>query len=416
MAKLKSLIVSLLPGFFLIGYNIGTGSITAMSKAGANFGLTLLWTVLVSCMITYYLIVLFSRYTMVTGETAIEGFRRHIHPVFAVVMIGMFSIIIITALMGVLGIIADALAVWSATWVKGGIRSEFWAILIATVLYITLWFGNSGFFTRALAVLVSIMSGAFLITMCIKLPPLSEIAQGLIPQVPKEAAGSDNSPMVIIASMVGTTVSSFVFIIRTGLVLEAGWTMKDAATQRRDARISAALMFFISTAIMITAASTLGVEGLKMNRVSEMIPLMEPVAGHAAVTVFVVGIVAAGLSSHLPNLLVIPWLFLDFRGKPHDTQTMGNRLLLLGLSFVSIIGAVFHLKPIFIMLISQAALTMLLPLTLIAIVYITSQKSIMGKYHNKSCDYGILILIMSFAIYMGVLGIQGLIVDINANL
>ena len=54
--SLKKFIASILPGIFLIGYNIGTGSITSMSKSGANFGMDLLWAVLLSCLITYYLI------------------------------------------------------------------------------------------------------------------------------------------------------------------------------------------------------------------------------------------------------------------------------------------------------------------------------------------------------------------------
>jgi len=80
MSKFKKILVSVLPGIFLIGYNVGTGSVTSMSKAGANFGLDLLWTVLVSCLMTYYLILLFSRYTMVTKETVIQGIKKHIHP------------------------------------------------------------------------------------------------------------------------------------------------------------------------------------------------------------------------------------------------------------------------------------------------------------------------------------------------
>ncbi|MBW2567067.1 MAG: divalent metal cation transporter, partial [Deltaproteobacteria bacterium] len=43
---MPQLFASLLPGIFLIGYNVGTGSVTAMSKAGANFGTDLLWAVL----------------------------------------------------------------------------------------------------------------------------------------------------------------------------------------------------------------------------------------------------------------------------------------------------------------------------------------------------------------------------------
>ena len=32
------------PGLFLIGYNIGTGSVTTMAKVGAEHGMTLTWT------------------------------------------------------------------------------------------------------------------------------------------------------------------------------------------------------------------------------------------------------------------------------------------------------------------------------------------------------------------------------------
>ena len=87
-SRIKTIIASILPGIFIIGYNVGTGSITSMSKAGANFGLDLLWAVAISCIVTYYLIILFSRFTMVTGETFIEGVKRHIHPGLAIFLIG----------------------------------------------------------------------------------------------------------------------------------------------------------------------------------------------------------------------------------------------------------------------------------------------------------------------------------------
>ncbi len=407
-SRVAQFIASILPGVFLIGYNVGTGSVTAMSKAGAYFGLDLLWAVLVSCLITYYLILLFSRYTMVTGETAIEGFRKQIHPSFAIALIVALSIIIITALIGVLGIVADALEQWSTLWSPEGVSAKVWAILIAVSLYLLLWHGDARFFQRVLAVLVSTMGLAFIATMFINFPSFNEIAGGLAPKIPTVAAGSDNGPLVIVASMIGTTVSVFVFIIRTGLVREVGWTMADHKIQRRDARISASLMFVISAAVMVTAASTLHVKRLPMNSVAEMIPLLEPIAGSAAASVFVIGIVAAGLSSHLPNLLVIPWLILDYQGKPHETKTAFYRMLLLILSAASIIGAVFGMKPIYIMLLSQVCLAIVLPVTLAAIIYLTSRRDLMGEYRNRLLDYLLLAPIMLFACYMSLLGLQGL--------
>ena len=53
------------PGIFAIGYTIGTGSVTSMAKAGADYGLGLLWVLALSC--------LFSVATAVAGVKALLG-------------------------------------------------------------------------------------------------------------------------------------------------------------------------------------------------------------------------------------------------------------------------------------------------------------------------------------------------------
>ena len=76
-----------LPGIFLLGFNIGTGSVTAMAKAGATYGMSLLWTIVASCLATFFMINVYGRFTLVTGETALQAFRQHIHP-----LVGLFFI------------------------------------------------------------------------------------------------------------------------------------------------------------------------------------------------------------------------------------------------------------------------------------------------------------------------------------
>jgi Mn2+/Fe2+ NRAMP family transporter len=257
------------------------------------------------------------------------------------------------------------------------------------------------------------MGIAFLSSMFISLPPLSEIARGFIPSLPEEATGSDNGPLVIVAGMVGTTVSVFAFIIRTQIVRETGWTIHDSRIQKRDAALSAIMMFVLSAAVIITAANTLHVEGLSMNSVPEMIPLLEPLAGKYALGVFVVGIIAAGLSSHLPNLLVIPWLLMDFQEEARDTRTRKYRIILLGLTVISLAGVVFSLKPVFLMIISQACIAVILPLSIAALIYLTASKSIMKEFTNSQLDTTILIAIMAFSTYISYLGLTGLISDLK---
>ena len=63
------------PGLFLIGYNIGTGSVTTMAKTGAEHGMTLFWALLLSCIFTYVLMISYGKVTLVTGHTALYNFK-----------------------------------------------------------------------------------------------------------------------------------------------------------------------------------------------------------------------------------------------------------------------------------------------------------------------------------------------------
>ena len=410
--KLKKAIASILPGIFLIGYNIGTGSITSMSKSGANFGMDLLWAVLLSCLITYYLINLFSKYTMVTGETVIRGMKNHISPILVIVLITALSMIILAALMGIIGIIADVLSVWSETTFQKTISPTFWAIITAAIIYLVVYFGNYSSFEKILGVLVAVMGLAFIISMFIEFPNLGEILRGLVPKLPEETVNSDNSAPVIVAGMVGTTVSVFAFIIRSQIIKDTGWKMADMRIQKRDALVSVSLMFILSAAVLITASSTLHSNGLKMNSVSEMIPLLEPLAGEAALGIFVLGIIAAGLSSHLPNLLVIPWLIIDYKGSERDTRTPAFRWILLILSVISLTGSILGFKPIFILLVSQACIAVVLPLTLAGVFYLTSRKSLMHQYRNSTFEMLLNLVILGLSLYLSFLAIGGLWQDL----
>lgn len=411
--KFQRLLISLLPGIFLIGYNVGTGSVTAMAKAGANFGTDLLWAVLISCILTYYLMSLCSRFTIVTGLTLIEGCKKHIHPYFTIGFIVALSSIILSALIGILGIIADVQQVWLSGLLPFEVSKSLCAGVTSVVIFFVLIAGNSGVFEKILAVLVAIMGLAFITTAIIEFPGWHAIFSGLIPSVPTVSEGSDSHPLVVVAGVVGTTVSVFVFIIRTGIVKEKQWTTEQFKIEKRDALFSATLMFIVSAAILITAAATLHKQGIPLNNIVEMIPMLETVFGSFALGIFVIGVLSAGLSSHLPNLLVIPWLIDDYQSVTRNTKSVRNRVILVFLTMFSFLGVSIGLKPIFLMLLSQAAISIILPLVLAVIIYLTTRESIMGNFKNTRVDALVLTLTSCFALYMSSRGVIGFMQDIS---
>ena len=193
-----------LPGIFLLGFNIGTGSITTMAKAGADYGMTLLWTIVASCLCTFFMINLYSRYTLVTGETALQAFKKHIHPVVGIYFIIALTLGVAGSVMGVMGIVADISSEWSKTIIDGGIAPIWFAAFFSALVFFIFWNGKTHFFERSLAVIVAIMAACFLLNFFLLMPPPSDIIQGLIPSLPEVAPEAKKSPGLVIAGMVGT--------------------------------------------------------------------------------------------------------------------------------------------------------------------------------------------------------------------
>ena len=406
-SKFSKFLAMFLPGIFLLGFNIGTGSVTSMAKAGATYGMSLLWTIVASCLATYFMIDIYGRYTLVTGETALQAFRKHIHPA-----VGIFFIVALTAavsgsVVGVMGIIADICFEWSKTMVDGGIAPIYFAVFFIALVYYIFWNGKTQFFERSLAVMVAIMGVCFILNFFIMMPPPIDMLKGLIPNLPEVPADRGEGPFLVIAAMVGTTVFSGLFIIRTTLVREAGWTISNIKMQRNDAVVSAFLMFVFSAAIMAAAAGTLYAKGLGLTEASQMIDLLEPLVGSFATALFAIGIIAAGVSSQFPNVLMLPWLLCDYNQSQRKMTLTKYRIMVFIISLLGLVVPIFKASPVFVMIVSQAFNSILLPMTTGCILYLGNRRDVMGEHKNKLMTNIFLIAILLFSIVASSMGIKG---------
>ncbi|MGI9353496.1 MAG: Nramp family divalent metal transporter [Rhizobiaceae bacterium] len=405
--KFTKTLALFLPGIFLLGFNIGTGSVTAMAKAGATYGMSLLWTIVASCLATFFMICIYGKFTLVTGETALQAFRKHIHPA-----VGIFFIVALTAgvcgsVMGVMGIIAEICSEYSKTVIQDGIAPVYFAAFFIGLVYFIFWNGRTEFFERSLAVIVAIMAACFLLNFFIMMPPPIDILKGMIPSLPEVPADQGKGPFLVIASMVGTTVFSGLFIIRTTLVKEAGWTINDFKKQRNDAIVSVTLMFVISGAIMAAAAGTLFAEGVGLSKASQMVTLLEPLAGKLATSIFVIGIICAGVSSQFPNVLMLPWLLCDYNQSEREMTLPKYRIMVLIISLLGLVVPIFQARPVFVMIVSQAFNSVILPMTVACILYLGNRKDLMGEHKHSLTTNIILIAILIFAIVTSSMGIKG---------
>ena len=412
-AGLKAKLALFLPGIFLLGFNIGTGSVTTMAKAGASYGMSLLWTVLISCVATYVMIGVYGRYTLVTRETALQAFRKHIHPAVGIFFIIALTVGVAGSVMGVMGIIAEISYEWSKTFVAGGIAPIYWAGFFVSLVFLIFWNGRTQVFERALAVIVAIMAASFVLNFFLLMPPPVDIAKVLVPSVPDVPETKGQGPLLLIASMVGTTLFSGLFIIRTTLVKEAGWTIADDEQQSRDALFAVVMMFVISAAIMAAAAGTLFAEGIGLDNPAQMITLLEPLAGPFAASIFAIGIIAAGVSSQFPNLLMLPWLLCDYQNSERDMTLPKYRIMVFFISLLGLVVPLFEARPLFVMIASQALNVAVLPATVACIIYLGNRTDLMGAYRHSLTTNIILAAIFLFSLVTSYMGFQGLLAMVS---
>ena len=366
------------PGLFLIGYNIGTGSITTMAKVGAEHGMTLTWALVLSCIFTYILMVAYGKTTLVSGTTALSTIKSNLiyGKILAIYILIALVVGELLALMGIFGIVTDLIQEASRLLFGGaGFNTLTITAVLVVSLYALLWIGKYQVFEKFLIILVILMGLSFIIVFVMVKPSFSSIAGGLVPSIPK----SDGT-LRLIAAITGTTCSAAVFIMRSTVVAEKGWTIKNLKLEKRDSAVSASMMLFLSLVIMAVSAGTLHVMGLKMNNTVEMISLFEPLGGKIAAIILILGIVGAGISSIFPIILIAPWLISDYTGKERNIRSPMYRILgLIGVLFG--FGMQFiNTTPPLLMVFSQAFQALILPAVAIPIFILINRKPLMKEY------------------------------------
>jgi manganese transport protein len=153
------------PGIVVAGSVIGSGELINTPVQAATFGFVLLWVVLLSCVIKYFLQVEFARYCLVHNRTTIEALNQCPGPqlrgtswVALLYMLGYFATMLtIVGIIGALGGLMHGI-VPLASSPESSTRT--WGVLMVLLTIAILWQG----WYRHLEMLVMLLVGAFSIS------------------------------------------------------------------------------------------------------------------------------------------------------------------------------------------------------------------------------------------------------------
>ena len=377
------LLLAVGPGIFCIGYTIGTGSVTTMCKSGSLVGIDLLWLLALCCLFMGFLMEAFGRYAVVTGQTAIYSFRKHLPWGWAIAILVVIGVVLAQygACMGILGLCSSMIVevlqentlspILSSSWIRLLI-----ALLIVVILYGLLMVGRYSFFEKVLIFFVTIMCIVFLASMVMVLPSPGMFVRGLMPRLPKVQGA-----FVLVPAMVGTTMAAATFVVRPLLMKAKGWTVEHRKAQTRDSATAAVLMFVISTAIMASATGVMFEKGQVVEKVMDMVKALEPAAGQLAKVFFFAGALGAGLSSLFPIIMIAPLLIADYRNGKMETNTLLFRILCAVACLVGLTVPILGFNPIQAQIVTQIGGVFVLPLSIGAMIYLVNRKDLMGSHH-----------------------------------
>jgi NRAMP (natural resistance-associated macrophage protein)-like metal ion transporter len=275
------------PGFITANVDNDSGGIFTYSQAGAQYGYTLLWTMIP---ITISLIVvqeMCARMGVVTGKGLSDLIREEFGLRLTVVLMLLLVVVnytnVVTEFIGIAGSLhlfhvtkfisvpLCAFLVWYMV-VRGTYKSTEKIFLVASVIYI-----------------------AYIFAGVLSQPSWHDALLATI-QLPQPSVWRDKSYIYTAIGVVGTTIAPWMQFYLQSSIVEKGIRVKDYAASRLDVIVGSLFTDIVAWFIIVACAATLFVHGMGAIQVaSDAAEAMRPLAGDYAFILFAFGLFNASL-------------------------------------------------------------------------------------------------------------------------
>jgi Mn2+/Fe2+ NRAMP family transporter len=385
------------PGVLIAAAFIGPGTVTLCTIAGASFGYSLIWAIVLSTFATIVLQEMSLRIGLVTRMNLAEVIRTSIKSVLLnrLIILLIISSIIIGNTAYEAGNITGASLGISAIINYESIN--YIPVFIGLIAFVILYQGDYKILERSLVLLVIIMSVSFFITAIMTKPDITNLLNGIF----KPKVNSSN--LIVVLGLIGTTVVPYNIFLHSSLVSEKWNSIDKLKVARIESFISILLGGLVSLSIIITAAS---VSNQNVTGVIDLAKGLEPLYGKFAIYFLGLGLFASGITSSITAPLAAAYVAKSCFGWNNSLKSNRFRLVWIFILITGVIVSMININPIEIIKFAQFSNSLLLPIIAIVLLWLINDKNIINpKYNYKYQNiFGFFIIIISL-----ILGIKGLI-------
>src|SRR6266702_1589935 len=374
------------------------GNFVTNIQAGAKYDYNLLWVVVVANIIAMIFQALSAKLGIVTGLNIAELCREHFpRPIVWGMWVGSEIAAIATDLAEFLGGAIGLSLLLGMPLLVGMVITG-----IATYAILTLQRGGFRPIELVIGGLVGVLGARSLVELLIAPPDWSAAAfHAVVPRL------DDGEAVLLAVGIVGATVMPHAIYLHSGLMQDRVLPRTSAERRRllrfsnREVMLALGLAGLVNLGMVAMAAAVFH-DGVHEDvaQIDTAYRTLIPVLGSGAAGVFLVSLIASGLSSSAVGTMagqVIMQGFVGFR-----IPLWVRRFVTMAPSFAIVALGVDATQAL---VLSQVVLSVILPVPMIALLILTRRREIMGSYAN-----GRLTMVAAIAAAAVVLGLNLLLV------
>ena len=285
MRRVRFYLLALGPGLVTAFADNDAGGITTYSIAGASFGFSLLWVLLVTAFALTITQEVGARLALATGQ----GLAGLIRERFGV---RWTAFAVLTMLVANLGTTIAEFAGMAAALALFGVPPQLSAILSAVLVVLILARGSFNRIQYAFVAIGAAISIAYGVSAVLAHPDWSRAARSIAaPDINWSGAY-----FLMLVGVVGTTITPWGQALIQSYIADKGLGPRDLGPVRLDVTLgSGVLTNLIAAFIVVACAATLFPTGHAINDAADAASALGPLVGPSATTLFAVGLFAAGL-------------------------------------------------------------------------------------------------------------------------
>ena len=385
------------PGVLIAAAFIGPGTVTLCTIAGASFGYSLIWAIILSTFSTIVLQEMSLRIGLVTRMNLAEVIRTSIKSK----ILNRFIILLIISSILIGNTAYEAGNITGASLGISAIINyesiNYIPVFIGLIAFVILYQGDYKILEKSLVSLVIVMSISFFITAIMTKPDITSLLKGIFkPQI-------NSSNLIVVLGLIGTTVVPYNIFLHSSLVSEKWNSIEKLKVARIESFISILLGGLVSLSIIITAAS---VSNQNVTGVIDLAKGLEPLYGKFAIYFLGLGLFASGITSSITAPLAAAYVAKSCFGWNNSLKSKRFRLVWIFILITGVFVSMIKINPIEIIKFAQFSNSLLLPIIAIILLWLINDKNIISSKFNYKYQniFGFLVVIISL-----VLGIKGLI-------